>query len=58
MIVLVAAVSFIDVVDEFGGGSGLFYLGAGVVPALVVEVVAQTAFFRFGSREHSVGSGP
>jgi uncharacterized membrane protein YqhA len=45
MIILVAAVSFVDVVVDFGAGLQTLYLGAGV--ALVIG--ALTAFLRFGS---------
>jgi uncharacterized protein (TIGR00645 family) len=44
MIILVAAVSFVDVVVEFKGGLETFYLGAGVA----VVIAALTAFLRFG----------
>jgi hypothetical protein len=45
MIILVAAVSFVDTVVDFGPGLQTLYLGAGV--ALVI--VALTLFLRFGS---------
>jgi uncharacterized membrane protein YqhA len=44
MIVLVAAVSFVDVVVDFGPGLQTLYLGGGA--ALVIG--ALTAFERFG----------
>jgi uncharacterized membrane protein YqhA len=44
MIILVAAVSFVDVVVDFGPGLQMLYLGAGV--ALVIG--ALTVFLRFG----------
>lgn len=56
MLVLVAAVSFVDVVVNFSGGHDILYLGGGV--ALVIA--ALTAFLRFGtSREAGdrTGSG-
>lgn len=45
MLVLVAAVSFVDVVVGFSGGPGILYLGGGV--ALVIA--ALTVFLRFGA---------
>lgn len=45
MIILVAAVSFVDMVVDFGPGLQTLYLGAGI--ALVIG--ALTAFLRFGS---------
>jgi uncharacterized membrane protein YqhA len=45
MIILVTAVSFVDIVVDFGPGLQALYLGAGV--ALVIG--ALTAFLRFGS---------
>lgn len=45
MLVLVAAVSFVDVVVGFSGGPGILYLGGGV--ALVIA--ALTAYLRFGT---------
>ena len=51
MIILVAAVTFVDVVVEFKGGLDTFYLGAGV--ALVIA--ALTAFLRFGRQESGDG---
>lgn len=45
MLVLVAAVSFVDVVVGFSGGHDILYLGGGV--ALVIA--ALTAFLRFGT---------
>ena len=47
MIILVAAVSFVDVVVEFKGGLDTFYLGAGVA----VVIAALTVFLRFGRPE-------
>jgi hypothetical protein len=45
MIILVASVTFVDVVvEQSGAGLSTFYLGAGV--ALVIA--ALTAFLRFG----------
>lgn len=46
MIVLVSAVSFIDLVVDFRAGRDVLYLGAGV--ALVI--VALTVFVRFGGK--------
>lgn len=48
MIVLVSAVSVIDVVVDLGAGHDVLYLGSGV-GALIV---ALTLFLRFGSRDH------
>lgn len=55
MLVLVAAVSFVDVVVGFSGGHDILYLGGGV--ALVIA--ALTAFLRFGTgREAGDRAGP
>jgi uncharacterized protein (TIGR00645 family) len=48
MIVLVSAVSFIDLVVDFQAGKDVLYLGAGV--ALVIG--ALTFFLRFGAKDH------
>lgn len=48
MLILVAAMTFVDVVVEFHGNIDVFYLGVGV--ALVI--VALTAFLRFGRQSH------
>ncbi|HUX04649.1 MAG TPA: YqhA family protein [Acidimicrobiales bacterium] len=53
MIILVAAVSFVDVLVDFRGGNDVFFLGAGV--ALVVGSL--TAFLRFASKDRSA-NGP
>jgi uncharacterized membrane protein YqhA len=45
MIVLVAAVSFVDVVVHFGQGLQTLYIGAGIA----LMILALTAFLRFGS---------
>ena len=47
MLVLVSAVSFVDVVVDFQGGRDVLYLGSGV--ALII--VALTVFIRFGARD-------
>ncbi|HCU96158.1 MAG TPA: hypothetical protein DHU96_26930 [Actinobacteria bacterium] len=47
MIILVAAVSFVDVVVEFKGGLDTFYLGV----AVAVVIAALTVFLRFGRPE-------
>jgi uncharacterized membrane protein YqhA len=47
MIILVAGVSFVDVVVEFKDEVDTFYLGA----AVAVVIVALTAFLRFGRPE-------
>jgi hypothetical protein len=44
MIILVAAVTFTDVVVESKGGLNTLYLGTGVA----VVIAALTAFLRFG----------
>jgi len=49
MLILVAAMTFVDVVVEFHGGPNVFYLGLGV--ALVIG--ALTAFLRFGRQSHA-----
>jgi uncharacterized membrane protein YqhA len=49
MLILVAAMTFVDVVVEFHGGLDVFYLGVGV--SLVI--VALTAFLRFGRQAHA-----
>jgi uncharacterized membrane protein YqhA len=49
MLILVAAMTFVDVVVEFRGGPDVLYLGVGV--ALVI--VALTAFLRFGRQGHA-----
>jgi uncharacterized membrane protein YqhA len=49
MLVLVSAVSFVDVVVDFQGGRDVLYLGSGV--ALII--VALTVFIRFGARDRS-----
>jgi uncharacterized membrane protein YqhA len=49
MLILVSAMTFVDVVVEFHGGLGVFYLGVGV--SLVI--VALTAFLRFGRQAHA-----
>lgn len=49
MIILVAAVSFVDVLVDFRGGNDVFYLGAGV--ALVVGSL--TAFLRLASKDRA-----
>jgi uncharacterized membrane protein YqhA len=59
MVILVAAMTFVDVVVEFQGDLEVFYLGIGV--SLVI--VALTAFLRFGRQGAQVaaaggGSGP
>ncbi len=51
MLVLVAAVSFVDVVVGFSGGHDILYLGGGV--ALVIA--ALTAFLRFGAGREAGG---
>jgi hypothetical protein len=51
MIILVAGVSFVDVVVEFKNEVDTFYLGAGVA----VVIVALTAFLRFGRPESGDG---
>jgi uncharacterized membrane protein YqhA len=51
MIILVAAVTFADVVVEFKSGLDTFYLGAGVA----VVIAALTAFLRFGRPESGDG---
>lgn len=51
MIILVAAVSFVDVVVEFKSGLDTLYLGAGVA----VVIAALTAFLRFGRPESGDG---
>jgi uncharacterized membrane protein YqhA len=51
MIILVAGVSFVDVVVEFKNELDTFYLGAGVA----VVIVALTAFLRFGRPESGDG---
>lgn len=48
MLILVAAMTFVDVVVEFHGGIEVLYLGIGV--ALVIG--ALTAFLRFGRQGH------
>ena len=54
MLVLVAAVSFVDVVVGFSGGPDILYLGGGV--ALVIA--ALTGFLRFGTgRETGTRAG-
>jgi uncharacterized membrane protein YqhA len=45
MIILVVAVSFVDVLLEFGSGLNILYLGAGVA----IFVVSLTVYLRFGS---------
>lgn len=45
MLILVAAVSFVDVVVDFGGGHDILYLGA----AVALVIAALTAFLRFGA---------
>jgi uncharacterized membrane protein YqhA len=45
MIILVVAVSFVDVLLEFHQGLGILYLGAGVA----VFILALTVYLRFGS---------
>ena len=54
MIILVASVSFVDVLVNFRGGSDVFYLGAGV--ALVI--IALSVFLRFASKDHSANGPP
>jgi uncharacterized membrane protein YqhA len=49
MLILVAAMTFVDVVVEFHGGIEVLYLGIGV--ALVIG--ALTAFLRFGRKGHA-----
>jgi uncharacterized membrane protein YqhA len=51
MIILVAGVSFVDVVVEFKNEVDTFYLGAGVA----VVIVALTVFLRFGRPESGDG---
>jgi uncharacterized membrane protein YqhA len=51
MVILVAAVTFVDVVVEFKSGLDTFYLGAGVA----VVIAALTAFLRFGRPESGDG---
>jgi uncharacterized membrane protein YqhA len=48
LIVLVAAVSFVDVVVDFESGRDVLFLGVGV-SALVVGL---TVFIRFGTKDH------
>lgn len=45
MLILVAAVSFVDVVVHFGGGHDILYLGG----AVALVIAALTAFLRFGT---------
>ena len=45
MIILVVAVSFVDVLLELGTGLNILYLGAGVA----IFVIALTVYLRFGS---------
>lgn len=45
MLVLVTAASFVDQVVEFGGGSGILFLGG----AVALVIFALTAFLRFGT---------
>jgi uncharacterized membrane protein YqhA len=53
MIILVVAVSFVDVLLEFGSGLKILYLGAGVA----IFVVSLTVYLRFGSdANHQLGS--
>jgi len=52
MLILVAAMTFVDVVVEFQDGKGILYLGIGV--ALVI--VALTAFLRFGRQGHAAAA--
>jgi uncharacterized membrane protein YqhA len=47
MLVLVAAVSFVDVVVEYAGGHDVLYLCGGI--ALVI--IALSAFLRYGSSD-------
>lgn len=47
MLILVAAVTFVDVVLDFHNGVDTLYLGVGVA----VVIVALTAFLRFGSQD-------
>jgi uncharacterized membrane protein YqhA len=51
MVILVAAVTFVDVVVEFKSGLDTFYLGAGVA----VVIAALTVFLRFGRPESGDG---
>jgi uncharacterized membrane protein YqhA len=44
MLILVAAITFVDVAVQARGGIGVFYLGAGIS----VVIAALTAFLRFG----------
>jgi uncharacterized membrane protein YqhA len=44
MVILVAAVSFVDVAVESNGGLNTLYLGA----AVALVIAALTAFLRFG----------
>lgn len=44
MLILVAAITFVDVAVQTRGGIGVFYLGAGIS----VVIAALTAFLRFG----------
>ncbi len=54
MLVLVAAVSFVDVVVGFSGGHDILYLGG----AVALVIAALTAFLRFGTgREAGDGTG-
>jgi hypothetical protein len=45
MLVLVAAVSFVDVVVDFHGGQDILYLGI----AVALVIAALTAFLRYGT---------
>jgi uncharacterized membrane protein YqhA len=49
MLVLVAAVSFVDVVVGFSGGQDILYLGG----AVALVIAALTAFLRFGAGRES-----
>lgn len=51
MLVLVAAVSFVDVVVGFTGGHDILYLGG----AVALVIVALTAFLRFGASRETGG---
>lgn len=45
MLILVAAVSFVDFIENFGGGVDILYLGG----AIALVIAALTAFLRWGT---------
>lgn len=54
MLILVAAITFVDVAVQTRGGIGVFYLGAGIS----VVIAALTAFLRFGRGRGAAARSP